>query len=192
MATWVLASSPNCKHHSLSFPGRPHSSIAFIPSSSFPLISATLFVSLNSSVYQQPKLFTGWSDTEGMTYSPRLKWSSLFSFPFLKTRLLDFFALNSNWPQSICSSSLLRIAAASSLTLFKRVRSSMKALIGSSSFPGDNSIPVPSTFAAWTMTSIPRTNRIGDMVHPMGMPTCRSCHLVLYFLVVNYILNSPQ
>ncbi len=63
-------------------------------SSIFSYISAALLVSLGSSVYQQPKLLTGWSDTEGMTSSQRLKLKILLNVPFLSTRPLDFFALN--------------------------------------------------------------------------------------------------
>ena len=156
------------------------------PSSVVFRVSFPCFVSLRDESYHLPRLFTGSSETVGMTWFAMLKVTDSSTFPFRRDRLLDFFGLNSIPAAATTSSSLSRISRVSSSLLERTVVSSMKAFKGGGWQLGLLSLSVWLE-AALSITSIARTNRIGEIAHPMAMPTSKSIHLVVYSFVENRI-----
>ena len=63
----------------------------------------------------------------------------------------------------------------------------MKAVIGGSFSGPPKETSSPAFSAALMMTSIANTNKIGDIVQPISIPTFMRCQLVVYCAVVKRI-----
>ena len=125
--------------------------------------------------YAPPSLFRhNWKRSPS-----EVKWYWATSFPACNTTYIDFLCLNFILAWFISSSSLSRIHWNSSVDRFSRVRSSMKAHMGGKIWFLALSTPLPYSLADLNIISITVANRIGEIEHPMGLPTSSLCHPVV-------------
>ena len=146
-----------------------------------------IFLSVIDSSRTLPRFYTDSSETVGICGLATSKNTSLRTRPLTRARLLDFADLKAIRHNPNRPSNLSRVFW-TSFFLF-RVMSSTNAFIGGMCKP----LPMyaygildPAVFGRICIGS---TNREGEIVHPITIPTSRGTHLVVYVLVENRIMN---
>ena len=119
-------------------------------------------------------------------FSPcTISWNCSVICPFLVISYLDFLGLNAILAHATVSSNAVSIHLAWIWVSVVIVRSSMKPLFGGCLMLLDVFGPLVSLSPALMIIFIPITNRITEMVHPVTIPFCSGCHVVVNLLVVN-------
>ena len=103
--------------------------------------------------------------------SPSLKRNLSVTFPFFRTRDLDFAGLKLMRTHAMMLSNPWRIHLAPGTAVVVTVRSSMKALMGGCLTPDLLRGPLHSGSAALTSMFIASAKRVTEMVQPVIMPT---------------------
>ena len=128
-------------------------------------------------------------------FSPcTISWNCSVIFPFLIISYRDFLGLNAILAHATVSSYAVSIHLAWIWVSVVIVRSSMKPLFGGCLMLLDVFGPLVSLSPALMIIFIPITNWITEMLHPVTIPFCSGCHVVvnLLQLVVNRKFIPPK
>ena len=149
--------------------------------------SSLVMLALSPSVSSNhfPKHLIGFPIIDGILSPWTESWNRYVTLPFCMIRDLDFLGLKVILAHNAASSSARSIHLAWMCVSVVMVRSPIKPLVGGCLILLAVLGPLVSLSPALMIMFMPMTKRITEIVHPVTMPFCSFCHVVVKLLVVN-------